>query len=272
MVTEMDTDSAARGQVVRSAAEIYDAFFVQSLFGQFAAPCCIAAGVGPGSDVLDAACGTGVVAREAVRRTDGRGSVTGLDINPAMLEVARRTAGVRWVEGDIAAMPFEDGQFDAVICQFGLMFFPDRAGTLRELYRVTAPGGRMVVAVWDAVERFPGYADLVGLLRGMFGEAAAQAELAPFVLGDPQAFAACFADAGLEPAAMDTVAGEARFASIEDWMTTEIRGWTLADSIDDAGFARLLSAAEGALAHHVGADGRVGFAAPARIAVVRKPG
>ena len=89
-----------------------------------------AAAIKQGDRVLDVACGTGVVARECARRG---AAVTGLDLNEGMLTVARRISpDIDWHEGDASDLPFEDGSFDAVTCQFGLMFFPEREKSLRE--------------------------------------------------------------------------------------------------------------------------------------------
>ena len=261
-------DTAELGQVSTAAAEVYEAFFVPALFGQFAGPVTDAAGIERGQSVLDVACGTGVVAREARRRT---GEVVGLDRNPGMLAVAHRAdPGVDWREGSAEALPFPDARFDAVVCQFGLMFFEDRTAALREMWRVLRPGGRLVVAVWDAAERSPGYAGMIALIDRLFGPEVACALRAPFVLGDPAVFAAELEAAGIA-AEIETRAGTARFPSIDDWVRTDVKGWTLAELIDDAGYALLLAAAREELRPFAGPDGRVAFAAPVHLGVAVKP-
>lgn len=270
MLTDRETDrgAAARGQLTGSAAEVYEAFFVPALFGQFAAPVAAAAGAQPGARFLDVACGTGVLARAAAE-TGAR--ATGIDCNPGMLAVARATAPeIDWREGRAEALPFADGRFGAVGCQFGLMFFEDRSAALREMWRVLAPGGRLAVAVWDRAEASPGYAAMIALIHRLFGAAVADALRAPFVLGDPDELARPFAAAGLDGVRVETVAGVARFPSIEDWVRTDVRGWTLADLIDEAGYADLRAAAARELARFTGPGGDVAFAAPAHLAVVMK--
>lgn len=104
--------------------------------------------IGPGDDVLDVACGTGNATLPAAR-TGAR--VTGLDITPELLEIAAREANglnVRWVEGDVEALPFPDASFDAVLSVFGCMFAPRHEAAARELRRVLRPGGRLVVSSW----------------------------------------------------------------------------------------------------------------------------
>ena len=94
-----------------------------------------------GDEVLDACCGTGDLAL-AAERAGGR--VTGLDFSERMLERARRKSGsVSWVRGDVMALPFEDGRFDAATVGFGIRNVADLEGGLRELARVLRPGGRL---------------------------------------------------------------------------------------------------------------------------------
>jgi len=101
----------------------------------------VAAVVRPGDRVLDACCGTGDLAVEAER---AGARVVGIDFSPAMLERARRkSSGVEWVEGDVLALPFEDGAFDAATVGFGIRNVADLDAGLAELARVVRPGGRL---------------------------------------------------------------------------------------------------------------------------------
>jgi demethylmenaquinone methyltransferase / 2-methoxy-6-polyprenyl-1,4-benzoquinol methylase len=101
------------------------------------------AAVAPGDRVLDACCGTGDLALAAA--AEG-GHVTGLDFSPAMLErAARKSAEIEWVQGDLLALPFEDGSFDAVTVGFGVRHAEDLDAALRELWRVLRPGGRLAL-------------------------------------------------------------------------------------------------------------------------------
>ena len=261
----------SRGQVTSSAAEAYDTFFVPALFAEWAPRAADAAHLIAGQKVLDVACGTGVFAREALLRVVPNGSVTGLDCNEDMLTVARRAEpGIDWQLGLAEALPFADKSFDVVACQFGLMFFEDRRSALEQMWRVLRPGGRLVVAVWDAVERTPGYASMTGLLQRLFGAEIANELRAPFVLGDPEQLLTLFNDAGIADIELNTIVGSARFPSIEDWVHTDVKGWTLADRIDDAQYDVLRSEAETALARYQQADDQVVFDSPAHIVLARK--
>jgi SAM-dependent methyltransferase len=109
-----------------------------------------AAGVEPGMDVLDVACGTGNATLPAAR-TGAR--TTGLDFAPGLLEIARERAAdamleIDFIEGDAQAMPFEDGSFDRLVSTFGHMFAPDHRRTADEMKRVLRPGGVIAVACW----------------------------------------------------------------------------------------------------------------------------
>jgi ubiquinone/menaquinone biosynthesis C-methylase UbiE len=135
-------------QIPLEAAEVYESAFVPGFFAQWAPLLCDAAGVGPGDEVLDVACGTGIVARTAAERVVPSGRVVGVDLNEAMLAVARRVGpGIEWRQGDVSALPFLDAAFDRVLCQMALMFFPDRVGALREMARVAHPGATAAVVV-----------------------------------------------------------------------------------------------------------------------------
>jgi SAM-dependent methyltransferase len=259
------------GQVTSSAAEVYEDFFVPALFDQWALRVADAADIRPGQRVLDVACGTGVLARAAAERVGSAGSVVGLDVNDGMLAVARRKApGIEWRTGRAEALPFASGSFDAVVSQFGLMFFEDRRVALQEMMRALRPGGQLAVAVWDSLDRTPGYTAMVALLRRLFGDEVAGALDAPFILGDRQLLSSLFAEAGIPEAEVTTQVGTARFPSIESWIYTEIRGFTLADVLDDEQFELLLREAASALRPFVTADATVAFNAPAHIVLATK--
>jgi ubiquinone/menaquinone biosynthesis C-methylase UbiE len=260
-----------RGQVNRSAAEVYEQFFLPALFQEWTGRVADAAQIGPGQRVLDVACGTGVLARTVAERVGPQGMVVGLDINPGMLEVARRKSPeIEWRHGKAESLPFEDDIFHAVVSQFGLMFFVDQCAAIQEMARVLRPGGAMAVAVWDALENTPGYATVVDLLRRLFGKQAADALRSPFTLGDTDRLCALFTEAGLGEAEISTYTGTACFPSIESWVFTDVKGWTLADMIDNDQYVMLLQEAQQALRPFVKPDGSVEFAAPAHIVTAAK--
>jgi SAM-dependent methyltransferase len=263
------SDDAARGQVTDEAAEVYDRFFVPALFGQWPERLLDAGGVRPGHRVLDIGCGTGAVARAAAERVGPSGAVVGVDRNAGMLAVARRAPeAVTWQLAVAERLPLPDASFDRVVCAFALMFLDDAPAALREMARVLAPGGTVVLATWAAVGESPGYAAMVELLRRTVGDDAAEALLVPFRLGTPAAVAGVVGPV-FPGVAVTRHEGTARFDSLAAWLHTDVRGWTLADAVDDELFAVLRAEAEAdpTLAAHVDGHGRVRFAAPALVAV-----
>ncbi len=259
------------GQVISSAAEVYDQFFLPALFGAWAPRVVSAARLQAGQRVVDVACGTGVLTLEAARATSPGGMVAGVDLNPGMLAVARRKAPqIDWQRASAEALPFDAECFDAAISQFGLMFFQDKQGAIAEMWRVTRPGGRLAIAVWDSLENTPGYLAITSLLARLFGEDFAVLLRAPYSLGDPGALGSLLAGAGVADPKVRRVQGEASFPSIRSWIHADVRGWTLADKLDDQQYESLVAEAEHELRRFVTADGSVRFAHPALIATASK--
>lgn len=129
--------------------ENYERYFVPAIGRPIANDLIQLAALQPGERVLDVACGTGIVARLASQQVGPDGTVAGLDVNPGMLEVARSTTptdvSIEWYESGAEDMPLPDEAFDVVTCQMGLQFFADKAAALREMRRVLAPGGRLIL-------------------------------------------------------------------------------------------------------------------------------
>lgn len=250
------------------AAWAYEGLHVEALFRQWAEPMLDAAEVATGSRVLDVACGTGIVAREAHSRVGSSGAVTGLDISAGMLAVARSIEpGVAWVEGQAAELPFGANEFDAVVSQFGLMFFPDKVGAVREMLRCAKPGSKVVVAVWDSLEHSAAYPISVDLLHRRAGPAAADALRAPFVLGDIHELRRLFERAGAAAVSITTQKGTARFPSVRSMVEADLRGWlpVMGVSLEDDLVELILNEAEEALSTYVTEGGEMVFEAPAHI-------
>jgi ubiquinone/menaquinone biosynthesis C-methylase UbiE len=129
----------------------YQRYFVPAIGLPLAAELVEAAALHTGERVVDVACGTGIVARLAAEQVGSGGAVTGVDVNPGMLAVARSVpaagAAIDWHEADAAATGLPDAASDVALCQLGLQFFADRPAALWELRRLLKPGGRIVVSV-----------------------------------------------------------------------------------------------------------------------------
>jgi SAM-dependent methyltransferase len=143
-----------------SHVERFMAPFVRSL---------VASALKPGDVVLDVACGTGFAARAASAATGASGRVIGSDLNSEMIAMAQSLSSgegsnISWQQASALDLPFADSEFDAVISQQGIQFFPDIAAGLRDMARVTKPGGRLAATVWAAGEQSPYLQSVFGML------------------------------------------------------------------------------------------------------------
>ena len=256
------------------SANVYEALFVPALFGQWAPKVADAAQIQPGQRALDVACGTGILARELTSRTGPSGRVAGIDPSSGMVAVAKHLApAVEWREGVAESLPFPDQSFDAVVSQFGLMFFTDRRQALREMLRVLAPGGHLAVAVWDSLDNIPAFARLVALLEQTAGRRAADALRAPFALGDRRELDTLVTEAGVAPAEITTHHGAARFPDIRTMVEAELRGWlpVMGVNLTEDHIGRILQEAEHGLSSYATTDGRVTFQLSAHLITAKKP-
>lgn len=199
-------------------ATLYHEVMEPAMFALYAGPLVDLARLQPGDRVLDAACGTGVVARKAAEEVGAAGWVSGCDITPSMLAIAREEMpSLDWREGDIADLPYEDGTFNAVICQMALMMVPDPAQVLREFRRVAVPGGSIVISVNAGSDEFRRYGEIIARIAG---PQAAQAAAKPFSMADPGILSGLLDEAGLEIADDETVEIASTFPSLESFLTT----------------------------------------------------
>ena len=258
-------------QLAHDAAVAYEKDFVPAIFAQWPPVLAEVAGMKTGDRVLDVACGTGVLAREAADRVGPTGRVTGLDLNEAMLAVARRLRGdIDWRHGDAGKLPFDDGAFDVVVSQFALMFFPDQAAALREMWRALAPRGRLAVAVCAPMARTKGYSLLAGILRREAGDRAAAMVEGYFVIGDEVALQRLCKAVGIAGASVLAREGWARFASIDELVRIEIKGSPLAPLVDETSYQEILKAARQELRDFCDKQGKVSIRLDATIVTAAK--
>jgi ubiquinone/menaquinone biosynthesis C-methylase UbiE len=188
---------------------MYEQWLVEPLFRPWAELLLDRVRPAPGEQVLDIACGTGIVARLAHQRVGPTGTTVGVDVSPGMLDVAKAVApAITWLHGSALDLPVpDDSRFDVVLCQQGLQFFPDRPLALQQMRRVLAPGGRLGVATWRPASEIPFSAAL---------QAEAERRLGPIVdqryaFGDGAALGRLLDDAGFSDVKVDTVTRSLRF-------------------------------------------------------------
>jgi SAM-dependent methyltransferase len=146
-----DTDKLFAGSI----PSLYDEYLVPLIFEPYAVDLVQWLASRPLTHVLEIAAGTGVVTRQLASVLPADVAIVATDLNPAMLDKASAIGTARpveWRQADAMQLPFAEGAFDAVVCQFGVMFFPDKAKAFAEARRVLRPGGMFLFNVWDRIE------------------------------------------------------------------------------------------------------------------------
>lgn len=169
----MTTSTSAPTNIAFSGSipQIYERYLVPLIFSPYAADMAARVAQHKPKRVLELACGTGVVTRQMVDALPADTEIVATDLNPAMLAEATRigtSRAVKWEQADALQLPFPDNSFDVVACQYGVMFFPDKAKAFAEAKRVLRPGGLLVFNVWDRVDQNDFIAVTVGVLTELF--------------------------------------------------------------------------------------------------------
>lgn len=163
-----DTDKVFAGSI----PEFYDTYLVPLIFEGFAADMAQRVSSSNPTCVLETAAGTGVVTRALAPCLSSSARYVVTDLNQPMLGHAARLQGddsrISWQQANALELPFSDSEFDAVCCQFGVMFFPDRLAGYREARRVLKPGGRLVFNVWDHISENVFADDVTNALKDVF--------------------------------------------------------------------------------------------------------
>jgi ubiquinone/menaquinone biosynthesis C-methylase UbiE len=189
-------------------AEAYERFYVPSFFAPMAGALLDRVRPSPEDRVLDVACGTGIVARTVRERVGMPQRLTGIDINPAMVALAKTLAPfAEFQTGNANALDFEAGSFDSLFCQHGLMFFPDRPKALTEMRRVLRPGGRLALSTWRPLGEHPLSEALIAAGRRHVD---VPIDL-PYSLGNAAELRGAIEAAGFVDVAVETVEFQARY-------------------------------------------------------------
>ncbi|MEM7274958.1 MAG: methyltransferase domain-containing protein [Actinomycetota bacterium] len=243
-------------QLDLATAERYEADFVPALFASCAQVTLDAVEPADGDRLVDVACGSGIVARTAANRWGDRLTITGIDLNPSMLTVARRLApSIDWRQGDAAALPLDDDAADVATCQMAAMFFPDRVAAFAELARVVKPGGRVAVVVPATLDAQAAYGPFMAAADAHVGPEARSLLDAYWSCGDPLALGDEVAEAGLEVTDRRTQLSTARFASPAGFVDVELGSTPLADRVTGEVRDRLVADLAARLERYLPADG-----------------
>jgi ubiquinone/menaquinone biosynthesis C-methylase UbiE len=212
-------------QLEGTVAELFERYLVPTITAKWAEDLLNRAQPREGEAVLDIACGTGIVARLAAKRM-GRGLVTGLDLNTAMLAVARRAetegAEIRWIEGSALDLPFPPDSFDLALCQQGLQFFPDQRKALCEIYRVLKGGGRAALSVYSPIERTPGANAFALALDDVVGRDASRIKRGEHSFKDATQLEKLLQGSGFSAVHIHTVEQTIAFPSVVDYVRFQL--------------------------------------------------
>jgi SAM-dependent methyltransferase len=202
---------------VDSMPEAYERWLAPAVFQPFAVDLAGRASAHAPRRVLELAAGTGVLTRELVAAVPGA-DVTATDLNTAMVEFGRqRAVGAAWQQADAMELPFEDGEFDLVACQFGAMFFPDKPAAFAEARRVLTPDGTVLLSTWATVDTHAFQAALVvGLERAFADDPPTFIVSVPHGYADSDAVVADLSAGGLRCTAFESVTLEGHAASARD--------------------------------------------------------
>ncbi|MFL6358961.1 MAG: class I SAM-dependent methyltransferase [Nitrososphaera sp.] len=266
--TRYGTDNEGRDN---TPSEIYEQHLVPAMFEPFARDLIKLCNIKRYERILDVACGTGIVSRLAIDYVNGSvGKVVGIDINPIMLNMARRCStgrNIEWKEGSALSLPFPDGSFDLVICQQGLQFMPDRNKAVREMNRVLISGsnredkhsryGRLVLSVWTSIKDSPGFSILQRLLLDTISNEAATILQLPHSLSDIKELVSLVRAAGFNKILSKEITKTISFPSVEEFVIGYTNGSMLAsyfndnENVDDISKNELLNRASSELSPFV---------------------
>lgn len=248
--------------------ELYEAYLVPLIFEPYAADLATRLAARSPGRVLEVAAGTGVVTRALARTLPASASIVATDLNQAMLDRARAIGTARpveWRTADALALPFPDAAFDAVVCQFGVMFFPDKPRAYAEARRVLRPGGVFLFNVWDSLAENELPDAIQAALETLFPDDPPRfLGRTPYAYFDPAAVARDLAAGGFpSPPQVATVAARSRARSAREPAIAFCQGTPLRGEIEARGATRLeeaTGAAERAIARRFGegaVDGRI---------------
>ncbi|MFY0681639.1 MAG: class I SAM-dependent methyltransferase [Thalassovita sp.] len=217
----------------------YDAGLGPNMFQDFAQRLAATACKAPIQHALEIAAGTGILSRQLRDALPAQAHLTATDFNPAMLDVAQRKFSpqdrVAFREANAMDLPFEEGQFDLVACQFGVMFFPDKPAAFAQAKRVLKPNGRYVFNVWSAMSENPFSQMAKEVASHYFPDAPQEFYNTPFAYGDPDTVTSDLTLAGWQEVAHETLRITKTITNPEAYANGLVYGNPLINEINERG-------------------------------------
>ena len=166
----------------------------------------------------------------------------GVDLNPAMLEVAARVRpDIEWRQGDVAELPFGAERFDAVLCQSAVFFFPDVDRAFAEMARVTRSGGVVAIQTYASLEDQPGFQEVEAIVRRVVPGEALELLDTYWSMGDLPRLCAALERAGLTIGETRTIHGAVAYGTVENFVDTEVKGTPLAGRLSEEQIQQILA-------------------------------
>ena len=244
---------------------LYERYLVPLLFEPYAEEVAARVAEWKPRRILETAAGTGIVT-VAMQAAAPDAEIVATDLNQAMLDVATariRSDKVSFQAADALDLPFEDSSFDLVVCQFGVMFFPDKVRGNAEARRVLSEGGRYLTVIWDSLDRNPGSRQLSDAIAGLFPDDPPRfLERTPFGYSDRAQIEHDLLAAGFRDIELETVTRRSRGSSARDVAMGLCMGSPLRSEIEERDASRLYEAVDAATAALMPMEGVMGFDAP----------
>lgn len=177
-------------------------------------------------DILEIACGTGRVTNH-LSNSVKHDILTATDLNPDMITVAKTKVTndrIKWMAADALDLPFPNESFDLVVCQFGIMFFPDKEKGLKEAFRVLKPGAKLVFNTWDKIETNPPIHTGSSIIESYFGDDPPVFYKIPFSMNDEKQLLSLVSGAGFKKIKISLVEKEGISPSASDLATGMVEG------------------------------------------------
>jgi len=227
-----------------SIPEMYDRHLGPLLFETFAADLADRIARRRPRKVLEIAAGTGIVSRAMMDTLPRETALTITDLNAPMLDYARQKSethgrSAEWRQADAQALPFPGESFDMVVCQFGLMFFPDKRKGLREFYRVLEKGGSLIFSVWDSIDRNPVQSIAHSTIATFFETDPPDFYQIPCGMGDVEEVRRLTEEAGFTEVEIETVSLTGTSESAHNAAVGLVRGNPVINAIKERGTANV---------------------------------
>lgn len=257
--------------VPQEEARLYESGLVPAFFAHLADHIVESVDIQEGDRILDVGCGTGVLARAIAKRNGREDRIVGIDLNEAMLAVARdHSPKIKWQQGNACELPFPDASFQIVLSQGMMNHCPEPVTAFREMWRIQDTPGKLVVAFDAPFTDTSIYYHYTEVVRRVCSPEAIALFDAICALGERGNFTDILAEAGIAHAQVRRWDCPVYLPSIENLVEADVKATAISDFVDDETYQKLLSVAQDELAVYCKNDGSIESSLPVFIVTARK--